>query len=193
VKVLFRFLGQRPSLDVWEQAPFTPGVEAGPRPGDRRDHYEREVAREAPGLPEPGGPCERLAGAIRRYDIFPPSLITGLVRRPVEVGDTFGTCYHFLPGIDLFFAGRVTEVFAGEDGQTWQAGFTFRTVRGHPELGEETFFVKKDLGSGAVHAGMRSWSRPGLWLTRLAGPFTRRVQVRSSHAGLEHFAQVARG
>ena len=87
----------------------------------------------------------------------------------------------------------MTDSFDGPAGGVWRAGFTFRTLRGHPELGEETFFVEKNPVSGAVRAGLRSWSRPGLWLTRLASPFARRVQVRVSRAALDHLERTANG
>ncbi len=131
---------------------------------------------------------------MRAYEIFPPRLVTGVLRRaPVEPGDSYGICYHFLPGVDLFFGGRVTDSFDGPADGVWRAGFTFRTLHGHPELGEETFFVEKDVTSGAVRVGLRSWSRPGLWLTRLISPYTRWVQVRACHAALDQLERTAKG
>jgi hypothetical protein len=192
MQIICRFLGQRPRLAVWEHQPLSPGVEAGPRPGDRHDRYERQVAHELPGRPESGGPFERLARAIRAYEVFPPRLVGGvLARAPVQPGDTYGIVYHFLPGVDLFFAGRVTQSFEGLADGLWQAGFTFRTVRGHPELGEETFRVEKDPATGAVRVVIQSWSRPGLWLTRLAPPLARVIQVRVTHAALDNLARMA--
>jgi hypothetical protein len=192
MRIICRFLGQRPDLAALAVLPLTPGVEAGWQPGDRRDRCERIVAHEAPGDPEPGGPFERLAAAILRYDIFPPSRVSGaLPRVPLQPGDTYGICYHALPGIDLVFGGRVTQSFHERDGEMWRAGFTFQTVAGHPMVGEETFWVEKDRATGAVKAGLHSWSRPGTWLTRLGKPFLRWVQVRSSHAAVERMAQTA--
>jgi hypothetical protein len=192
MQIIWRFLGRRPDLAVMERRPLSPGVEHGPAAGDRRDRYERVVAHEAPGDPEPEGPYRRLAHAIRAYQVFPPSWVTGVLRRaPVQPGDTYGICYHVLPGIELFFAGRVTASFDERVGDTWRAGFSFRTVQGHPELGEETFFVKKDVAGGAVRVGLQSWSRPGTWLTRLVRPYTRWVQVRACYAALDQLQQVA--
>ncbi len=190
--LLWRFLGQKPDLAALEAQPFTPGVEAGPQPGNWQDSYERVMAHESPGAPEPGGPFEALARAILGYDIFPPRLLSGVLRRdPVQPGDTYGICYHFLPGLDFFFGGRVTAVFRAEAHGVWRAGFTFRTVQGHPELGEETFWVEKDLATGSVRAGLRSWSRPGTWLTRLGKRYTRWMQVRACLAALDHLQQIA--
>jgi hypothetical protein len=149
-------------------------------------------AQAARAVRRPGGPYERLARAVLAYRVFPPQLVTGVLRRvPVQAGDTVGTCSHFLPGIDLFFAGRVADVFAGRDGDAWQDGFSVRTVSGHPMIGEETFWVEKDAVSGEVRAGLRSWSRPGTLLTRVGLPFLRWYQTRVSHAALRHLARVA--
>jgi hypothetical protein len=192
MQLIWRLFGQRPVLARLETLPLTPGVEAGPRPGDRHGLYERAVAREAPGPPEVDGPFRRLARAVLAYDIFPPRLVSGVLKRdPLQTGDTYGICYHVLPGLDLFFGGRVTAVFDGPEGAVWRAGFTLQTVRGHPVLGEETFAVTKDLQTGAVAVSLRSWSRPGLWLTRLAGPWLRRVQRRASQAALDQLQHLA--
>ena len=103
------------SLADWETRPFAGGKAAGPWSNDRRAALERMIAKESPGPPEKDGPFRHVAGAILRYDIFPRQLVTGLLRRePVQVGDTVGTCYHFLPGIDLFFASRVAACFDEE-------------------------------------------------------------------------------
>jgi hypothetical protein len=192
MRILCRFLGQRPHLSALTTRPLSPGVEAGPLPGDRRDRYERVVAQETPGDPEPDGPFERIAAAILRYDIFPPSLLSGvLARTPVEPGDTLGICTHLLPGVDMFFGGRVRRCFREIDGDVWRAGFTFQTIVGHPMVGEETFWVEKERTSGAVKAGLHSWSRPGMWLTRLGKPVLRWVQLRASHAALARMAKTA--
>ena len=181
-----------PDLQPWADAPFTPGVEAGPGPGDARDCDERVVAQEAPGPPRPGGPFRRVAAAILAFDVFPPTLITGVLTRPrVEVGDAVGVCYYALPGLDLFFAARVTAVFDEARDGVWRCGFTYRTLRGHPECGDETFSVEKDLTTGRVVAALRSWSRPGLWYVRLGRPLMRQLQRRAARAALDHLEAIA--
>lgn len=183
-------------LDDWEPQPFTPGTENGPGPGDRRDSYGREVAQEKPGEPEPGGAHQRIAASIMRYEIFPPWMITGVLRRtPVAVGDTVGILFHAPAGTQLFFAARAIEVFDGlaSGGEVWRTGFTYRTLLGHPELGEETFAVEKNLATGAVTASLRSWSRPGTLLARAFAPVVRMLQVRASYAALDHLASIASG
>lgn len=181
--ILFPILDQQARLERWAREPWSEGVEHGPQPRDHRDVYTRVVAREKPGEPELNGPFQRLAEAILRYDIFPHWMLTGVLRRsPVQVGDTVGARYHFFFGLDIFFASRVIEVI----NEPTRRGFTYRTLDGHPETGEETFSVEKDRTTGAIAVSLRSWSRPGIWLTRLVRPMARWVQVRASYAALNH-------
>src|SRR5262245_12655194 len=192
MNILFKWFRMRPQLAVWEEQSFSPGVEEGPRAHDYRDRHERVVAVERPGAPEPDGPFERVAREILGFRIFPPRLVTPVMRRePVEVGDTVGVCYHLFWGVDLFFAARVTGRLDETTEGIRRVGFSYRTLRGHPETGDETFCVEKDLESGRVTAALRSWSRPALLLTRLFAPLTRRFQLHAGRSGVEHLAQVA--
>jgi uncharacterized protein (UPF0548 family) len=174
-----------PRLERWDTRPFH-SMERRSR--DRSDVYERWVADEPPG--PPGARFRAIADSIRRYGIFPPSLVTGVLRRPVEVGDTVGVHYRGLPLVTLFFAARVVDVFDGATDGWWRTGFTYRTLVGHPELGEETFAVEKELATGRVRVALRSWSRPGTWLARAFSPLVRRLQVRASRRALDHLASI---
>ncbi len=188
------FFGAADRLGDWRERKFSRGVELGPGPRERRDAYELEIAREEPGDARSDGPFRRAAAAISRYDIFPPSLLTPVIARaPVQVGDTLGARYHLGPGVDLFFASRVTAVFdeLDRDREQRRAGFTYRTLQGHPEFGEETFSVEKDLRRGAVVAALRSWSRPGNWLAQIGAPVARAIQVRASKRALLHLRDAA--
>jgi uncharacterized protein (UPF0548 family) len=135
-----------------------------------------------------------VAQALRAYSVFPPGLITGVLRRiPVEPGDTVGIALRLIPGVSLFFAARVAEVFDGADGEVWRSGFTYRTVVGHPELGAETFSVEKDMVGGRVTVSLRAWSLHGLLLSRMAGPFVAFMQKLASRGALLHLQHVADG
>jgi hypothetical protein len=192
MQFIWRLFGQRPNLDTLERLSITPGVDAGPGNSGNQDHYSRVVAHEGPGAPEPDGIFGTLAQMILAYEIFPSRIVSGVLRRrPVQAGDTYGICYHFLPGVDFFFGGRVLEVFDREEAGQWRTGFTFRTLMGHPELGEETFAVSKDLATGAVEVSLTSWSRPGLWLTWLLKPYGRWVQKHASRSALDHLQTLA--
>ena len=86
---------------------------------------------------------------------------------PLRTGDVVGLRYHLAPGLDLFFASRVVDVFDAPDGGVHRTGFRYRTLVGHPEIGEETFSVETHLTSGVVQVALRSWSRPRSVLARL--------------------------
>jgi len=66
-------------------------------------------------------------------------------------------------------------------------GFGYGTLPGHPESGEESFVVALD--GDRVTLTVTAYSRPGLLLTRLAGPVGRlgqRVAIRRYAAALRH-------
>lgn len=50
-----------------------------------------------------------------------------------------------------------------------RAGFTYGTLPGHPEAGEEAFYVERDE-DGTVLASVTVFARPARWFTKLAGP-----------------------
>ena len=192
MQLIWSLLGGKPRLEDWLDRPFSPTVEQGPRATDHRDCSEREVAVESQGEPEPRGPHRLLARAIFAYEVFPPTLVSPvLLRSPLEVGDTVGILFHFLPGLDLFCGARVLECFDEPRDGVWHTGFKYRTLAGHPELGEETFSVEKDMVTGRVVAALRSWSRAGTWLTWLAAPCTRYLQLHANKAALAHLASLA--
>lgn len=56
-------------------------------------------------------------------------------------------------------------------------GFTYATLPGHVEIGEEEFLIEWDQ-EGQVWYQIRAVSRPRYWLARLAYPLTRYVQSR---------------
>ena len=58
-------------------------------------------------------------------------------------------------------------------------GFSYGTLPGHPERGEERFIVSID-DDGVVSAEISAFSRPGRWFTRLAGPVGRHLQARTT-------------
>lgn len=178
--LLLPWLGDRPDLAHWEARSVPASVERGPSEGDAHDDSAAVLAR--------GADFRRVADAVLRYDVFPPTHLDRVVRRePVDVGDTVGASYRLLPGVRLFFASRVVARF--DDGV--RAGFTYRTLDGHPECGEETFSAERDPSTGEVRVALRAWSRPGTFATRLLPRLARRMQLGASRAALRHLATRA--
>lgn len=193
MQMLWRLFGQQPRLDAVLYLPLAACGEHGPQPGDRLGRAERLLAHERPGPPETDGPYRKLARALWAYNVFPPRLLTGIVpRTPLQPGDTFGSCFHVLPGVDLFFAGRVTHTFDEFADGLWRAGLAFHTVQGHPAIGEESFLVEKEPATGAVRVRIESWSRPGLWWTRRGRTFMERVQTWAVNSSLNYLFHLAR-
>lgn len=58
-------------------------------------------------------------------------------------------------------------------------GFTYGTLAGHPEVGEESFLVEH-RADGRVVGRVIAFSRPGRWFTRLAGPVGLLLQRRTA-------------
>lgn len=56
-------------------------------------------------------------------------------------------------------------------------GFAYGTLDGHPEAGEELFYVEYSPTDGTVTAHITAFSRPGRWYTKLGGPAGRGVQA----------------
>ena len=194
VRVDILLFGANPQLERWRARAIYTAIERGPGPRAYRDQFERVVAQEPPGAPLANGPHRRVADALLRYDIFDSQVVQPvLARAPLEVGDDVGPHYRLLPGVHLFFAARVTARFDEQRGDRWWTGFTYRTLEGHPELGEETFSAEKDLLTGEVMVALRSWSQPGTLLAKLGRPFVRRLQLRANAGALDRMASLARG
>ncbi len=60
--------------------------------------------------------------------------------------------------------------------RTPRQGFAYGTLKGHPERGEESFVIERDVHTGTVTATVRAFSRPGRWSTKLLGPIGRLLQ-----------------
>jgi uncharacterized protein (UPF0548 family) len=181
--------GREPDLNRWIRRDYPPTILDGPRPTDDCDRHARVISKERPGEPLPDGPFRRVATAILDYRVFPPWLITRVMERtPVQVRDTVGLTYRLLPGLRMFVASRVIDVF----NEVRRAAFTYRTLAGHAELGEETFAVEKHPETGEITASLTAWSRPGHWLTRIGYPYARWCQLHAGRAALDHLESIAR-
>lgn len=173
-------------IERWWERPFNCGDQ--PAGNAVYDRHERIVAVEPHGPPIPQGPFEKVAQAIMRYDIFPPRIGSALLKhKPIQRGDAVGLRYRFLPGLDLVFASRVIEIIDEENAK----GFTYRTLKLHPEKGQETFLVRKNPATGEIRASLNAWSAPALFLTSLIYPLARKLQLAAGRAALDHLEAIA--
>ena len=194
MNILLSILNQRPDLVAWKNRPLSQGMQDGPRASDNRDRHALVVGIEPPGEPLLDGPFRRVALAISEYRIFPPHLVERVVKRtPIQVGDTVGINYRAFPGIRMFMACRVIDVYAGLNGNIWHSGFTYRTLHDHAATGEETFAVEKNTNTGEVTASLTAWSRPAHWLMRIGYPYARWCQRHAGRLAVRHLKDVAEG
>ena len=167
---------------------FDPGAVGSP-PRDRGWHVDdltQPLATEPPGPPVPGGTWETAEALMRRYEVADPAIVRAFYDEdePLEgrtmvlelrfrglrfpVGVRVGTVYDQHRTVD----GRAARV----------AGWDYRTVEGHLEIGQLAWEVWKWEDSGAVEFHIHAFSRAapadsvlvriGFWL------FGRREQVR---------------
>jgi len=129
--------------------------------------------------------------AMRRWRQFDLGWVTlEPADAPLAVGTVVATRTR-LCGLWWLNACRVVAVEDGaeeEDGEIRRFGFTYATLEGHVERGEERFRIELD-GEGAVWYELAAVSRPCHWLTRLAYPWVRRLQRRFA---LDSLAAMAR-
>ncbi|MCA9780348.1 MAG: DUF1990 family protein, partial [Candidatus Eremiobacteraeota bacterium] len=177
----FLLPSMQPDLERWSRRAIHPRAPRELVPQPFHDLMEVTLAVEPEGPPVEGGPFDRVAQSILRYDIFGPRIGQGFKDREiVEPGATVGLKYRFAPFLSMFFASRVVEVFDQEETeQGWRSGFVYQTLVGHPELGEEIFEVTK-LRSGPVVYRMEAWSRPNLWFVKIFTPWARLIQKRAA-------------
>jgi uncharacterized protein (UPF0548 family) len=79
-----------------------------------------------------------------------------------------------------------------EDGPVVRSGFAYGTLPGHVECGEERFQVEWHRADDSVWYDIRAVSKPGVLLTRLAYPLTRRLQRRFGRDSLRAMAEAVR-
>lgn len=178
-------------LSRWESRSVHPRSQQGPTARAHHDRHHRIVAVEPAGPPQPQGAFERVAESILHYRIFPLQVGTPVLADSVCKGATVGLRYRLLPGLHLFFASRVVDVFEHRSEELWRSGFTYQTLVGHPEVGEETFWVEKNLASGAVEAGLQAWSELNFAWLRPLEPLCRWLQLSAGRSALDYLEQVA--
>lgn len=188
----FIFPWSQPDLSKWEERKIHPEAPKEIIRNPNHDVTEATLALEPEGLPIQGGPFEKVSRSILGYQIFGPKIGKTVTHtQKVEVGDTIGLNYKFLPGLRLFFASRVVEVFENEQTERGvRSGFVYQTLEKHPELGEEIFQVTK-LPSGEVVLHIEAWSRPNLWFVKLFAPWGRRIQKYAARCAVEYLTHVA--
>jgi uncharacterized protein (UPF0548 family) len=128
------------------------------------DDLSQPLAGEAPGPPRPGGTWEAAARLMRRYDVADRAIVRAFYDEdePLE-GRTMVLELRFR-GLRFAVGVRVGEVYDERrdvDGRPARvAGWNYRTLEGHLEIGQMAWEVWKWEDSGAVEFHIHAVSRP---------------------------------
>jgi len=138
------------------------------------DHYEAQLATEAPGTSVPDGPFSKAKKAIQLYQFPDPNLIRAVFEPERELSGRNMLLIAKFAGLSFYFGVRVAAVIdevrknkEGDDVQVW--GYAYRTLKGHFEIGEIRFEVSKNMHSGVVSFEISAYSKPD----RIHNPFYR--------------------
>jgi uncharacterized protein (UPF0548 family) len=148
-----------------QQVPSYPevGATAGPElpNGYRHDYYERRI----------GGPADfnRAAKGLSQWEAHRGAGASIIPPDPVSKGATILVVMALGP-LQMIAPCRIIDVSETEH----EFRFTYGTLPGHPERGEESFSVERR--SDGTYFGIVAFSRPQELTTRLSGPIGRGIQ-----------------
>jgi len=132
---------------------------------------------------------ERAGEALLRYEVFPLSRLRYRVcseNGKVTVGTTIVQNLSLGPLV-IDSAVRVLRVIDSVTAEERTIGFTYLTLKGHPERGIATFRVVQERPWAVVRFSIESWSRPGTWVTVALSPVARWIQRRLTSDALKNF------
>jgi uncharacterized protein (UPF0548 family) len=119
----------------------------------------------------------KAGAALRRWDQFRLGWVEAWPpETPIRPGEVVAIVARRV-GLWWLNACRIVSV-VDEEGPVSRYGFTYGTLPGHVEAGEERFLVEWDQASGEVRYDILAFSRPQQLLMWLGYPYMRRVQKR---------------
>lgn len=129
--------------------------------------------------------------ALREWKMFPAAW-THIVphRPPIEVGQAVAVVARVF-GLWWLNACRIVAVIDERQSHR-RFGFTYSTLPGHVEMGEETFVIEWD-GNDDVWYEIHAISRPNYWAVKLAYPLARWMQHRFRQDSQRSMQQATEG
>ena len=129
------------------------------------DRYEAKLETEPPGEPLPNGAFAAAKSAIHLYQFPDPNLISAVFDPKKDLHDRDMLMFARFAGLTFEFGVRVTSVIDGleknqRDEQLRVWGYSYRTLKGHFEVGEIRFEVTKNLITGEVRFRINAYSKP---------------------------------
>ena len=115
--------------------------------------------------------------ALHEWLVMPRKMVTIHGAGRIEAGQIVGILFRS-PGIWSFNPCRIIKVIDSSNADSIQYGFTYGTLPGHVEAGEEQFRLDWDQRSDQVWYEIKAVSRPNHPLAWLAYPYVRHQQQR---------------
>lgn len=130
--------------------------------------------------------------AIESWAMFPEDMVSMIrLSDAIEEGVVVAVLCRAL-ALWTINPARVFHVVDHNNGTFHVFGFTYGTLPGHVEAGEESFVVVKELETGRVFYHIKAASRPSHPLVWLGYPFTRHMQAKFralSGASMQSFVE----
>lgn len=136
-------------------------------PGYVRDHNRVELGK---GL----ATFEKASAALRNWEHFNLGWLSVFNHAPIEENSLVGV-WATLLRTHIVFACRVVYLIE-EHGELEKFGFSYGTLKGHPESGEERFLIEYNRETDTVHYDLLAHSRPGWLVVQLGYPLARKYQ-----------------
>ena len=108
---------------------------------------------------------------------MPASMVEIKNAGPIEVGQIVGVLFRGL-GVWSLNPARILEVHSSDANDQTTFGFTYGTVKGHVEQGEERFLLIWDRATDEIIYEIEAVSRPKHVLAWLAYPYSRLMQAK---------------
>ncbi len=120
---------------------------------------------------------EAACAALRRWDQFPIELVGIHPKNAPLVAGTVVALSAHAGGFHADLACRIVEVIEESSTELRRFGFSYATIEGHVERGEELFLIEHDLTSDSVTYRVRAVSGPAHPVAWIVQPWIRSVQV----------------
>jgi uncharacterized protein (UPF0548 family) len=193
-RALAELRGRGFNFDVSRRAEYTP------ENGWHADDVRRDLPREPPGSPTPGGSWETARAIARDYDFADPSIVRGVFDREEPLEQRTMLLILQFHRLRIYVGVRVGDVYDEErtldDRRGRVFGWSYRTLEGHVEQGEMKWEVWKFPDTGEVLFRVASFSRPaprGNLFVRIGFRlFGRREQLRFLALTADRMARLTR-
>ena len=135
------------------------------RLGWKVDQYGSHLEDEPPGEPLLDGPFVRAKDILQAYRFPPPSIIKGIFRPELALEGRNMLLRARFMGFTFYFGARVNKVYDeirrhADQGPYRAWGYSYRTLKGHFEMGEIRFELAKYLETGRIEFHINAYSKP---------------------------------